>query len=77
MSTMPTISASPDDRENCRTALILYGSETGNAHDIANDLGRMAERLRFSTYVTSLDSVDPVCLLLRISGPRLMSLSPT
>ena len=44
-----------------RTALVLYGSETGNAHEIANELGRLMERLRFSTYVLYLDAVDPVC----------------
>ena len=47
--------------EEIRSALVLYGSETGNAHDIADELGRMLERLRFSTYVTHLDAVDPVC----------------
>ena len=47
--------------EEDRSALVLYGSETGNAHDIADELGRMLERLRFSTYVTHLDAADPVC----------------
>ncbi|MCJ1244718.1 NAPDH-dependent diflavin reductase [Trapelia coarctata] len=41
-----------------RTALVLYGSETGNAHDLADEMGRMTERLRFSTDVTHLDAVE-------------------
>ena len=40
-----------------RTALILYGSETGNAQDVAEEIGRMAERLRFDTTVLDMDSV--------------------
>ncbi len=43
-----------------RTALILYGSETGNAHDVADELGRITERLHFLTRVSDLDSVDTV-----------------
>ena len=43
-----------------RTALILFGSETGNAQDIAGDVERMASRLRFSTRISSLDSIDVV-----------------
>ena len=43
-----------------RTALVLYGSETGNAQDIAEELGRMTQRLHFATEVTSLDSTEPV-----------------
>ena len=44
-----------------RTALVLYGSETGNAEDIADEMGRMTERLRFSTDVINLDTVEIVC----------------
>jgi sulfite reductase alpha subunit-like flavoprotein len=40
-----------------RTALILYGSETGNAQDVAEEVGRLTERLRFVTTVLDLDSV--------------------
>jgi sulfite reductase alpha subunit-like flavoprotein len=43
-----------------RSALILYGSETGNAQDAAEQLGRHAERLRFSTRVAAMDSVGLV-----------------
>ncbi|KAF4553438.1 Flavodoxin-like protein [Elsinoe fawcettii] len=41
-----------------RSALILYGSETGNAQDVAEEIGRLTERLRFETVVLDFDSVD-------------------
>ena len=43
-----------------RTALVLYGSETGNAQDVAEELGKLMERLRFATYVDYLNAVKPV-----------------
>ena len=43
-----------------RSALILYGSETGNAHDIAEELGSITERLHFQTHVSKLDAAEPV-----------------
>lgn len=43
-----------------RSALILFGSETGNSEDAAELLGRLAERLRFHARVASMDSVDIV-----------------
>lgn len=46
---------------DARKALVLYGSETGNAQDIAEELGRICERLRFATSVCELDSIDIVC----------------
>lgn len=46
--------------QSARTALVLYGSETGNAQDVANELGRITERLHFLTRVSDLDSVDIV-----------------
>ena len=49
-----------------RSALVLYGSETGNAFDFAQELGRMTERIHFWTHVTSLDSIELVC---RAHGP--------
>ena len=45
-----------------RTALVLYGSETGNSQDIAEELGRLTERLCFSTTVADLDATGLVCL---------------
>lgn len=41
-----------------RTALVLYGSETGNAQDVAEEIGHLTERLRFDTTVLDLDSVQ-------------------
>jgi sulfite reductase alpha subunit-like flavoprotein len=46
-----------------RTALVLYGSETGNSQDVAEDLGRLAQRLHFVTRVCEMDQVQLVCLL--------------
>lgn len=46
-----------------RRALVLYGSETGNAQDVAEELGRLAERLRFDTDVVELNAVTLVCAL--------------
>jgi sulfite reductase alpha subunit-like flavoprotein len=43
-----------------RRALVLYGSETGNAQDVAEELGRLAERLRFDAQVTELDAIKLV-----------------
>ena len=43
---------------DARTALVAYGSETGTASDYAIELGRMLERIHFSTYVSKLDGVD-------------------
>lgn len=44
-----------------RTALVLYGSETGNSQDAADQLRGMIERLRFLTDMAEMDSVDLVC----------------
>ncbi|CZR65692.1 related to NADPH-ferrihemoprotein reductase and mammalian nitric-oxide synthases [Phialocephala subalpina] len=41
-----------------RTALILFGSETGNGQDVAEELGRVAERLHFMTRVYEMDEVE-------------------
>ena len=41
-----------------RSALVAYGSETGNAYDYAEELGRMLERIHFWTYVSKLDAID-------------------
>ncbi|KAF7546896.1 hypothetical protein G7Z17_g8115 [Cylindrodendrum hubeiense] len=46
-----------------RTALILYGSETGNAQDMAEELGRLCQRLHFANHVQELDAVDLNALL--------------
>ncbi|KAF2751315.1 riboflavin synthase domain-like protein, partial [Sporormia fimetaria CBS 119925] len=49
-----------------RHALVLYGSETGNAQDVAEELGRLAERLRFDTEVAELNAI-PLRQLLQCS----------
>ena len=40
-----------------RTALVLYGTESGAAQDLAEEVGRVTERLRFSTSIAELNSV--------------------
>jgi sulfite reductase alpha subunit-like flavoprotein len=47
-----------------RTALVLYGSETGNSQDVAEELGRLVERLHFVTRVSEMDLVEIVGSLL-------------
>ena len=49
-----------NEQRHKRSALILYGSETGNAYDIAEELGSITERLHFQTQVSKLDAVEPV-----------------
>lgn len=44
-----------------RRALVVYGSETGNAQDVAEEMGRVAERLRFDTEVAELNAITLVC----------------
>lgn len=43
-----------------RSALVLYASETGNSQDVAEELGRSAERLHFFTRVSYMDGVELV-----------------
>ena len=45
-----------------RTTLVLFGSETGNAQDVAHEVAKLLERLRFLTQVHEMDSVDIVGL---------------
>ena len=45
-----------------RRALVVYGSETGNAQDVAEEMGRVVERLRFETEVAELNAISLVCL---------------
>lgn len=44
-----------------RSALVVYGSETGSAQDVAEEMGRIAERLRFDTEVAELNAISLVC----------------
>ncbi|QVM12017.1 NAPDH-dependent diflavin reductase [Coccidioides posadasii str. Silveira] len=41
-----------------RTALVVYASETGNSQEIAEELGRLTERLHFETHVSELDAIE-------------------
>jgi sulfite reductase alpha subunit-like flavoprotein len=45
------------DQNRTRSALILYGTETGTSQDMAEEVGRTLERLHFDTTVEGLDSV--------------------
>jgi flavodoxin len=45
-----------------RSALILYGTETGNAQEVAEELGALTERLRFATHVSELNQSKPVSI---------------
>jgi sulfite reductase alpha subunit-like flavoprotein len=53
-----------------RNALILYGSETGNSQDVAEELGRVAERLHFVTRVSEMDLVEIVGHLISLVRGR-------
>lgn len=55
-----------------RTVLILYGSETGNAQDMAEELGRVCQRLHFKSRVEELDAVDLVGRLAISSQPSIL-----
>jgi hypothetical protein len=61
-----------------RSILILYGTETGNAQDIAEDLDQCAQRLRFSTKVEEMNNAQLVSSRVRIElrGPLLTCLRP-
>jgi sulfite reductase alpha subunit-like flavoprotein len=59
------INGQPHDRN----ALFLYGSETGNSQDVAEELGRLAERLHFETRVCEMDAVEIVCNVISSQSP--------
>ncbi|KAK8106208.1 NADPH-dependent FMN/FAD containing oxidoreductase [Apiospora kogelbergensis] len=42
-----------------RKILILYGSETGNSQDVAEDIERLARRLHFETELEEMNDVRP------------------
>lgn len=52
--------------DHTRSALVLYGSETGNAQEVAEELGALAERLHFATHVSELNQSSPVCAIASI-----------
>jgi hypothetical protein len=50
-----------DDEEPVeRRFTVLYGSQTGNAQDVAERIGRLARRRRIATLVQSMDEYDIV-----------------
>ncbi len=49
-----------NEEDLAKNALIVYGSETGNSQDVADELGRLTERLHFTTHVSELDAVEAV-----------------
>ena len=51
-----------NERGPDRTALVLHGTETGTAQDLAEEAARILERLYFITDVLGLDDVTTVCL---------------
>lgn len=52
-----------------RTALVGYGTETGNAYDYAEELGRLLERIHFQTRVSKLDAIDSASTSIKPSVP--------
>lgn len=56
--------------QQARRALVLYGSETGNAQDVAEEMGRITQRLRFDTEVADLNAVSLVRLESHVHSPR-------
>lgn len=47
-----------------RTVLVLYGSETGGAQDMAEEVGRVCQRLHFKSEVEELNAIELVCISL-------------
>lgn len=43
-----------------RDLLVLFGSETGSAEDVAERIGRQARKRRFRTRVVAMDEYDQV-----------------
>ena len=43
-----------------RSALVLYGTETGTSQDLAEELSQLLERQLFDTAIQGLDAVHPV-----------------
>jgi sulfite reductase alpha subunit-like flavoprotein len=64
-----------------RSALITYGSETGNAQDIAEEISQIAERIHFIVRLCSLDEVELVRFSfseedISLTPPRIPQLAP-
>lgn len=49
-----------ESRPRKRSALVLYGTETGNSQEVAEELAIVTERLHFMTLLSELDNFKPV-----------------
>lgn len=58
---MHTAAMDTHDAHQPRRALVLYGSQTGNAQDVAHEMARLAERLRFDSTLADLNAISLVC----------------
>lgn len=45
-----------------RRLVVLYGSQTGTAQEVAERIGRDAKKRHFSTKVLTMDSYPVVCI---------------
>lgn len=52
-----------------RTFTVLYGSQTGNAQDVASRIARQARRRRIQVVVKSMDEYDVVSLVVLSRRP--------
>ena len=48
------------EMESKPSLVIFYGSQTGNAEDVAERIGREAERRHLDAAIISMDTYDPV-----------------
>jgi len=57
-------------QDRAKSVLVLYGSETGNSQDIAEEVGRLCQRLHFSTAVEEMNDVKLVSVFSHHPMPR-------
>ena len=50
-------------RSEGRRVLVLYGSQTGTAEDVATSVWREARRLHFQATLSAMDAYDRVIML--------------
>lgn len=43
-----------------RSILVAYGSQSGNAQDLAEEIGEVLQRLQYITRVIEMNSCEPV-----------------
>lgn len=68
--------APPFDELPSRSILVLYGSETGNSQEMAEDLDRVSQRFRFESRAAEMNSVQLVCQPRRLLRPGQSYISP-